>query len=338
MTTANHPQPGQSRHRRAWLRLGVLVIIAIIGFVLALTAGSMDIGVRGLFDVLFGNASELSQRVVFELRLPRASHAFITGALLAMAGALMQVLLRNPLADPYVLGISGGSAVFALLALILGLSGLSVSVFAFFGAMLAMLLVFGLARGAGSWTPTRLLLTGIVLASGWGAIISFILSVAPQGQLRSLIFWLMGDLSFAENLAPGFITLIVGVLASLYAARNLNLLALGAEQAATFGLDIERFRWQIYVLASLLTAMAVVQVGNIGFVGLIVPHLLRLAGLRDYRYLIPASVLAGGSLLVFADTLARSAIPDVALPVGVLTAAIGVPIFIFLLYRGNKAL
>lgn len=314
------------------------MVIAILGFAIALTTGSIDLGLRGVLNVLFGDASELSQRVVFELRLPRAGHAFITGALLAMAGALMQVLLRNPLADPYVLGISGGSAVFALLALILGLSGLTVSVFAFAGAMLAMLLVFGLARGAGSWTPTRLLLTGIVLASGWGAIISFMLSVAPQGQLRSLIFWLMGDLSFAENIMPGLITLIIGMLASLYAARNLNLLALGAEQAATFGLDIERFRWQIYVLASLLTAMAVVQVGNIGFVGLIVPHLLRLAGLRDYRYLIPASVLAGGSLLLFADTLARSAIPDVALPVGVLTAAIGVPIFIFLLYRGNKAL
>jgi iron complex transport system permease protein len=338
MIIANHAQPGRSRHRRAWLRLGVLVVIAILGFVLALTAGSMDIGLRGVWNVLLGDASELTQRVVFELRLPRAGHAFITGALLAMAGALMQVLLRNPLADPYVLGISGGSAVFALLALIFGLSGLSVSVFAFLGALLAMLLVFGLARGAGSWTPTRLLLTGIVLASGWGAIISFILSVAPQGQLRSLIFWLMGDLSFAENITPGVITLIVGVLASLYAARNLNLLALGAEQAATFGLDIKRFRWQVYVLASLLTATAVVQVGNIGFVGLIVPHLLRLAGLRDYRYLIPASVLAGGSLLLFADTLARSAIPDVSLPVGVLTAAIGVPIFIFLLYRGNKAL
>ena len=338
MTTANHPQAGRSRHRRVWLRLGGLVVIAILGFAIALTPGSIDLGLRGVLNVLFGDASELSQRVVFELRLPRAGHAFITGALLAMAGALMQVLLRNPLADPYVLGISGGSAVFALLALILGLSGLTVSVFAFAGAMLAMLLVFGLARGAGSWTPTRLLLTGIVLASGWGAIISFILSVAPQGQLRSLIFWLMGDLSFAENLMPGWMTLIVGLLASLYAARNLNLLALGADQAATFGLDIARFRWQIYVLASLLTAMAVVQVGNIGFVGLIVPHLLRLAGLRDYRYLIPASVLAGGSLLLFADTLARSAIPDVALPVGVLTAAIGVPIFIFLLYRGNKAL
>lgn len=323
-------------HRRAWIRLGLLVAIVISGFTVALTAGSMDIGLAGLRDVMLGDATELTRRVVLELRLPRAIHAFITGALLAMAGALMQVLLRNPLADPYVLGISGGSAVFALLALILGLSSLNISIFAFVGAMLAMLLVFGLARGAGSWTPTRLLLTGIVLASGWGAIISFILSVAPQAQLRSLIFWLMGDLSFAENVIPGLVTLIIGVLAALYMARNLNLLAMGAEQAATFGLDIDRFRWQIYVLASLLTAMAVVQVGNVGFIGLIVPHLLRLAGLRDYRFLIPGCVLAGGSLLLFADTLARSAIDDIALPVGVLTAAIGVPIFIFLLYRGNK--
>ena len=336
MPIANH-QHTVAQHRRALIALGMLVLIALIGFMVALTSGSIDIGLKSLIDVVLGESTELTHRVVIELRLPRAIHAFITGALLAMAGALMQVLLRNPLADPYVLGISGGSAVFALLALILGLSSLNISVFAFIGALLAMLLVFGLARGSGSWTPTRLLLTGIVLASGWGAIISFILSVAPQGQLRSLLFWLMGDLSFADNVLPGFITLLIGVLASLYMARDLNLLAMGAEQAATFGLDIDRFRWQLYVLASLLTAMAVVQVGNVGFVGLIVPHLLRLAGLRDYRFLIPGSVFAGGGLLLFADTLARSAIEDIALPVGVLTAAIGVPIFIFLLYRGDKS-
>lgn len=327
-----------STRHPAVFRLLLLVPIALASFVFALSAGSIDTDFGTLFDVINGNASDMTQRIVLELRLPRALHAFITGALLAMAGALMQVLLRNPLADPYVLGISGGAAVFALLALVFGLAMTSVSIAAFMGAMLAMLLVFGLAHGHGSWTATRLLLTGIVLASGWGAIISFILSIAPQSQLRSLLFWLMGDLSFAENYLPGLFTLIIGLLMSLYFARNLNLLALGAEQAMTFGLDISRFRWRIYLLASLMTAIAVVQVGNIGFVGLIVPHLLRLSGLHDYRFLMPAAVLAGGSLLLFADTLARSVIDDTALPVGVLTAAIGVPVFIFLLYRGSKTL
>jgi len=324
--------------RSAFLRLFILIVITLCSFLYALSAGSVDTGPATLLDIITGDSTELTRRIVLELRLPRTLHAFITGGLLAMAGALMQVLLRNPLADPYVLGISGGSAVFALLALLVGLSGFFLSLSAFAGAMLAMFLVFGLAHGSGNWTATRLLLTGIVLASGWGAIISFILSVAPQGQLRSLLFWLMGDVGFAENYIPGVITLVTGLFISLYFARNLNLLALGAEQAAAFGLDTARFRWQIYLLASLLTAIAVVQVGNVGFVGLVVPHLLRLAGLHDYRFLMPAAVFAGGSLLVFADTLARSLVDNVALPVGVLTAAIGVPLFIYLLYRGSKSL
>ena len=262
MASAEHQQYALATRRAALLRLGLLVGITVCGFLFALSAGSIDIGLNALLDVFTGHADEMTQRIVVELRLPRAIHAFITGGLLAMAGALMQVLLRNPLADPYVLGISGGSAVFALLALVFGFSALSVSVAAFIGAMLAMLLVFGLAHGSGSWTATRLLLTGIVLASGWGAIISFILSVAPQAQLRSLLFWLMGDLSFAESYTPGFFTLVIGLFISLYFARNLNLLALGAEQATTFGLNISRFRWQIYLLASLLTAIAVAT-GNV---------------------------------------------------------------------------
>lgn len=288
-------------------------------------------------QLLAGDADPMHQQVVLELRLPRMIHAFSTGALLALTGALMQVLLRNPLADPYILGISGGASVFALLAIAFGLVGSMVSLSAFGGAMLAMLLVFGLARGRGSWTASRLLLTGVVLAAGWGAIISFILSVAPDSKLRSLLFWLMGDLSFAQNIWPALIALLLGLVICFYLARSLNVMSLGAEQAQSLGLNIHRFRWQLYILASLLTAMAVVQAGNIGFIGLIVPHLLRLIGLRDYRLLIPAAVFAGGGLLVLADTIARSAFIDTELPVGVLTAAIGVPVFIFLLYRGAKS-
>lgn len=336
MSTTETLQFLKHQHRRAVLRIVVLLVICLSGFLAALMSGSMEISLADIIAGASDTTAQLKHRVLMEIRLPRALHAFITGGLLALAGAMMQVLLRNPLADPYVLGISGGSATFALLSMLVGLSGLSVSIAAFVGAMTAMLLVFGLARGSGNWTPTRLLLTGIVLASGWAAVISFILSVAPDTKLRSLIFWLMGDLGFAENLWPGSITLTLGLFIGLSMARNLNLLALGAEQAVTFGLDIQRFRWQIYVLASLLTAIAVVQVGNIGFVGLIVPHLLRLAGLRDYRFLIPACVLGGGSLLLFADALSRTIVGDLSLPVGILTAAIGVPVFIYLLYRGTK--
>lgn len=324
--------------QKAYLRLWLLLIISLISFVTAIASGSLSLSLPEVFSALTSDTNPLHHQVIYELRVPRMIHAFTTGALLALAGALMQVLLRNPLADPYILGISGGSAVFALIAIALGFAGFTISVAAFLGALLAMFLVFGLARGQGSWTATRLLLTGVVLASGWGAIISFVLTIAPQGKLRSLIFWLMGDLSFAENFWPPLLTLGIGVLVCLYFARRLNVLSLGALQAQSLGLNTNQFRWQIYVVASLLTAMAIIQAGNIGFIGLIIPHLLRLIGLRDHRLLIPGAVLAGGSLLVFADTFARSAIEDTALPVGILTAAIGVPIFIVLLYRGVKSL
>jgi len=325
----------RTRHT-AYIRIALLALFCLISFLVALSSGNVSISFGELLKLVTENANPLYSQVVLELRLPRMIHAFSTGALLALAGALMQVLLRNPLADPYILGISGGASVFALLAIALGLVGWLVSASAFVGAMFAMLLVFGLARGRGSWTASRLLLTGVVLASGWGAVISFILSVAPDSKLRSLLFWLMGDLSFAVNIWPALITLIIGLIVCVYFARSLNVLSLGAEQAQSLGLPLNRFRWQLYILASLLTAMAIVQAGNIGFIGLIIPHLLRLIGLRDYRLLIPAAVFAGGGLLVFADTFARSAFIDTALPVGVLTAAIGVPIFIFLLYRGVK--
>jgi iron complex transport system permease protein len=328
----------QQHQRRPALLLLALLVFVIAGFVFSLTQGSLHFTLQQYLAALQGQQSELAWQVIHQLRLPRAQHAFITGALLASAGALLQILLRNPLAEPYVLGISGGAAVFALLAMLAGLAGFAVSGSAFLGALLSMLLVFGLSRGPRSWSPTRLLLTGVVLATGWGAIVSFILSIAPQGQLRSLLFWLMGDLSFAQQTWPSLLTLLISLVILLYKARQLNVLALGSQQAQALGVEVSRLQWQIYVLASLMTAMAVVQAGSIGFVGLIVPHVLRLLGLRDHRFLVPGCVLAGGGLLLIADTLARSLFADVVLPVGVLTAAIGVPVFIVLLYRGTRSL
>ena len=328
----------KTHQRRPALILLGMGVFAVSSFVFSLTQGSLHFALRDYIEVLQGQHNGLAWEVIHQLRLPRAQHAFITGGLLASAGALLQILLRNPLAEPYVLGISGGASVFALLAMLAGLSGFAMSGSAFAGALLSMLLVFGLSRGQSSWSPTRLLLTGVVLATGWGAIISFILSIAPQAQLRSLLFWLMGDLSFAQQRWPGLLTLLLGLFVMMVKARSLNVLTLGGNQAQTLGVDVTRLQWQIYVLASLMTAMAVVQAGSIGFVGLIVPHVLRLLGLRDHRFLIPACIFAGGGLLLIADTLARSLFTDVVLPVGVLTAAIGVPVFILLLYRGTRNL
>lgn len=338
MATTPTEYPHVLGQRRAKLLLLALFVFAIAGLIFSLTQGSLHFTLDQYLSAIKGEHQELAWQVIHQLRLPRSEHAFITGALLACAGALLQILLRNPLAEPFVLGISGGASVFALLAMLAGLTGVAVSGSAFIGAMVSMLLVFGLARGQQAWSPTRLLLTGVVLATGWGAVVSFILSVAPQGQLRSLLFWLMGDLSFAQQLWPGLITLIIGLLVMLYMARQLNVLTLGGQQAQTLGIEVTRLQWQIYVLASLMTAMAVVQAGSIGFVGLIVPHVLRLLGLRDHRFLIPGCALAGGGLLLIADTLARSLFSDVVLPVGILTAALGVPVFIALLYRGRQTL
>ena len=276
------------------------------------------------------------QRVVFELRLPRALAALITGSLLAVAGCLMQVLLRNPLADPYVLGVSGGAAVFALLGMTLGLSYLPVPLLAFAGALLTMIVVFVLARGSGPWSTTRVLLTGVVLAAGWGAIISLILALGPDASLRSMLFWLMGDLSYAGLSAWWLVPLIAGLGLLWLRARSLNVMAGGQLQAALLGESSRQRFWEIYLVASLLTALAVSIAGAIGFVGLIVPHLMRLIVGADHRRLLPAAALFGGAFLVVADTVARSALGPRQLPVGVLTALIGVPLFLLLLNRGVR--
>ncbi|MFP4208889.1 MAG: FecCD family ABC transporter permease [Wenzhouxiangella sp.] len=274
--------------------------------------------------------------VLIELRWPRAVAALVTGSLLALAGCLMQVLLRNPLADPYVLGLSGGAAVFALLGMTLGLSFLPVPLLAFAGALLTMVVVFVLARGSGPWSTTRVLLTGVVLASGWGALISLILAMGSDASLRSMLFWLMGDLSYASLSGWWLLALALGLGALWLRARSLNVMAAGQTQAALLGEATTQRFWEIYLVASLLTALAVSLAGAIGFVGLIVPHLMRLVVGSDHRRLLPAAGLFGGAFLVIADTIARSAFAPRQMPVGVLTALIGVPLFLLLLNRAVR--
>ncbi|MBN9420937.1 MAG: ABC transporter permease [Candidatus Accumulibacter sp. 66-26] len=323
--------------RRAFLILAALAGLALLSIALALSVGSIHVPLADVGPALFGNGGDsLNGEVVRKLRLPRALAGFACGGLLALAGALLQVLLRNPLADPYVLGISGGAGVGALLALLLGLSLVGVNGFAFAGALGAMFVVFGLAHGDGSWTQTRLLLTGVIVAAGCGAAVALMLSIAPENKLRGMLFWLMGDLS-QNNDARLPLAVLVGVLiVALPFARELNLLARGADTAQTLGVAVGRLRRGVYLVASLATAAAVTHAGSIGFIGLIVPHLVRLATGNDQRLLLPASALAGGSLLVVADTLARTALAPQQLPVGVLTALIGVPVFLFLLGRDGR--
>ncbi len=328
-----------SRALRVWLALGVLAICALA---LALDQGSTRYSLAEVFQAVVSQAGPASQ-VVLQLRLPRALAAFATGGLLALAGALMQVLLRNPLADPYVLGLSGGAAAGALGAMLAGAGTALVNLGAFAGALFAMALVFALARrefayrerAAALDAAPKLLLIGVILASGWGALITSVLSLAPDAQLRGMIFWLVGDLNGVESYLAPLIALGVIVVLVCARSRELNVLARGDMVAAALGVEVAGLRRLVYVCASLATAFAVTTAGAIGFVGLVVPHALRLVIGNDQRVLLPACVLAGGALLVLADTLARSALAPHQLPVGVLTALIGVPAFLALLLKGK---
>ena len=309
-----------------------LVLATLASAWLNLNTGSAHIAVLEALQ----RVDSLDHQILLELRLPRMSTAFITGALLGIAGALMQVLLRNPLADPYILGVSGGASVAALLAIMAGASGMMLSGSAFAGALLSTLLVFTLAHGRGHWDSTRLLLTGVVLAAGWGAVISLLLAISPGTQLHGMLFWLMGDLGFSRTPWVGSLVLLFLLPVALAISPSLNLLARGELPAASLGVSVGRLRTTIYVLASLATASAVTQAGNIGFVGLIAPHMLRLLGARDHRLLIPGVALLGGTLLLLADAISRLIIEPRQLPVGVLTALLGVPLFLLLLFRSRQ--
>jgi iron complex transport system permease protein len=316
---------------KQFLLFALLSILAIISILLSLLSGSVDISVSQLLNNLFHAENNLQTQVLQEIRIPRTIAAFTTGGLLALSGVIMQVLLRNPLADPYILGISGGAAVGALSAILLGLSGLWLSNAAFFGALLSILLVFGIANKFGNWSVTRLLLTGVVVSAGWGAVINILLTTSSTNNVQSMLFWLMGDLSQSRVGLAHFGLLVLGLAGGLMLSRSLNVLIRGELVAASLGIDVRALRLILYFSASVFTATAVTIAGSVGFVGLIVPHMLRLMGARDHRLLIPCSILLGGSFLVIADSLARTIIAPQQLPVGVVTAIIGVPAFIIIL-------
>lgn len=318
--------------RRLLLVFALLALMSVGAIAIGLSVGSVKMSFADVVAGLLDPAAPTSA-VIRDLRLPRTLAAFACGGLLALAGALMQVLLRNPLADPYILGISGGSGVGALLAIFFGLGVAGLNGFAFAGALLAILIVFGLAHGDGSWTQTRLLLTGVMVAAGCGALITLLLSIAPEERLRGMLFWLMGD--FSQGVNPTF-ALIGAVLIGLLTvplARDLNVLIRGNDTAKALGVSVRFVRIAVYLLASMATAVSVTTAGSVGFVGLVIPHLVRMAVGNDQRVLLPTVMLTGGIFLVLADVLARILIAPQQLPVGVVTALIGVPVFLYLLNR-----
>jgi iron complex transport system permease protein len=311
----------------------LLLLFALASLLFAIGTGSVELSLAEVWRGLTGQDA-VATMIVRELRLPRALAGFSVGGLLALSGALLQALLRNPLADPYVLGVSGGAAAATLAALLLGIGGGWMTGSAFAGAILSMLIVFGLSGGA---HPMRLLLTGVVLAAAWGALISLMLVLASGAEVRGILFWLMGDLGSARLPVTGLVTLAAGLALAQRLAPALNLLVRGERFAATLGENPTQLRRWLFVLASLLTAVAVTLAGSIGFVGLVVPHVLRLLGSTDHRRLLWQSAVLGGGFLVFADTAARTAIAPAQLPAGIVTALVGVPVFLFLLLRDRRA-
>ncbi len=320
------------------VRIPIVAALAIAGPLsigLALAFGSVALPFTEWLHALAGQGSETAREIVWGLRAPRAFAGFAVGALLALAGALLQVLLRNPLADPYILGVSGGAAVGALAAMLAGLAGALVHASAFAGACVAALALFAFSIRFTGWNIHRVLLAGVGIAAGAGAAVSLILTLAPAGQVHGMLFWLMGDLSGAEQPLAGWIALAAALALALGLARQLDGLALGPLKAQSLGVAVGRTQALAFLAATGATVAAVMLAGSVGFVGLVVPHLLRLAGFTGHRVLLPLAALAGGTLVVVADTLARAIAAPLEFPVGALTALIGVPVLLVLIARSR---
>jgi iron complex transport system permease protein len=326
----------------------VISTILLLGLLLAaimlvsILTGSARIdpvhSLRILFRSLMGIEgveNETEQTIILSIRFPRVLLAGLVGAGLSVSGTVFQALLRNPLADPYILGVSSGAAVGAIIAILTGLSTLSLGIplASSIGALLTILTVFYFGRQEGKIHPNTLLLAGVITSSFLTSVIMFFISVSQREELRTIIFWLMGDFSLAKygDLRLTFPYLFLGFLILYLHSRQLNLILLGEENAVQLGVNVDRLKWICYFLASLITAASVSVCGLIGFVGLIVPHSVRLLFGPDHRLLLPVSALVGAAFLVASDTIARALVAPVELPVGAVTAAFGGPFFVYLL-------
>lgn len=325
------------------LRLSLLSAALLAALALSLSLGPAAVGGSQVLEVLGGGGSPSTRSIVLSLRVPRAALAALVGSALALSGATFQALLRNPLAEPYVLGVSGGAALGAVAAVVLGWTAAGAWALpgaALAGGVAAVVLVLEIGgRAAGARLDTRtLLLAGVVAGAFFNALVLLLLTFGEAETFRSAVFWMMGSVSGATG--TKVLTLAAWVVPAAVVlfgmARPLDLLAVGEETALHLGVRVEVLKRGAYLLASLLAAAAVAVSGAIGFVGLVVPHAVRLLWGSDHRRLLPASALAGATFLVLADTAARNVIPPAELPVGVVTALVGVPWFLAILVRRSS--
>ena len=324
-------------------RLALLGLAVTVAVAVSISFGASGLGPADLWRTLSGDADPAARAILWQLRLPRAVLAALVGGALGLSGCTFQALLRNPLAEPYVLGVSGGAAVGAVTVVVTGI-GLALPwvlpVGAFLGAVAAMTLVLQIAQRAspGGMDTRVLILAGVIAGAFFNAVILLLLSLADIESFRSAIFWMMGNLSGANWGSNALLALLLvpGAAAVLSLARAFNLLSRGEEVAYYLGASVQQVKLTAYLAASLMVAAAVAAGGVIGFVGLIVPHAVRIAWGNDHRMLLPASFLAGTAFLLLADTVARLVVAPAELPTGVVTAVVGVPLFVVLMMRGGR--
>ena len=334
----------------AYLCAVVLLLVVLVGSVLfAVTVGSADLTLGQVYEVILfewfhiGDPATLAQGavhdIVWYIRLPRIVLGVAVGMGLATVGVVMQAVVQNPLADPYILGISSGASLGATAAILLGIGAFgsnSVGVCAFLGALGVSFAVIGLSHLGGRATPVKLVLAGVALSSVCSAISNFIVYVADDpGRFMTVTFWLMGSLAGAEWESNGVIVLVVllAIAFFLTQSRTLNLMLLGDDTAITLGTNLRRYRQVYLVMASLVVGFVVYASGVIGFVGLMIPHVIRVLFGVDHRKLLPLSALAGGIFLVWADVVARTILPNAELPIGILISIVGAPAFVLLLVK-----
>lgn len=318
-------------------------MILLLGFaiVLGISMGSTDIGIKDVFQNLLGTKETESMlyTIIWQIRFPRVLLAALVGAALSLGGLVFQALLRNPLAEPYILGISGGSAIGAIIGILMGFSRFpGVSLTAFTGSIATLLLILAMSSGQTILKKDALLLSGVMVNAFCGAVIMFLVSMTQDSRLHNIIFWLMGDLSMVDMKHVGILaaTLLPCFFLVFWLSNPMNLLLMGKEMAQTLGVNIKAITFTLLVVTSFMVSATVSYCGLVGFVGLVMPHLLRLVFGPDHRVLVPACVFGGGTYMVFCDLLARTLPEQGEMPAGVITAIIGAPLFIYLLKRSSR--
>jgi iron complex transport system permease protein len=330
------------------LLIVVLSALLLVSVLVGISIGAVSLPLSDVWGSIVRHLTggvaamdDVNDRIIWEFRTPRVLLAGVVGAGLAVAGTVLQALVRNPLADPFVLGVSSGASLAAVAVILLGsaaLLGLGVSLAAFLGAIGAMLAVMALGQRAGRFSPTRLILAGVAIGALCSAATSYLQIKAQPQQLQGVLFWLLGSVAGADWQDLGIPTAAVLLTAGwlLLQARALNALLMGEESAVALGVDVNRFRLQLVVASSLLTGAVVAVSGGIGFVGLMVPHVARMLVGPDHRRVLPTAVLLGASYLILVDLAARTLQRPVELPLGIFTASIGAPFFIWLMRRSTR--